>query len=199
MTKETMRATARVFLVLTILSFVMSCGSCAACATGETKYGPEEYYQKPGGGVGYGSLRQPNASDRFFDATFFLGLLMTMVFGSTSMLLKGWSLRPEKVEVPIRTKRLLNLPENPLNPLPGRSDPLFGEAFTIVVDHGSASTSLLQRHLRIGYGRAAAILDAMVREGYIGEMDGSTRAHAILTKAYEDLQDISEGALGDEQ
>ena len=46
--------------------------------------------------------------------------------------------------------------------------------------------------------RAAAILDAMVREGYIGEMDGSTRARAILSKAYEDLQDIAEGALGDQ-
>jgi S-DNA-T family DNA segregation ATPase FtsK/SpoIIIE len=76
--------------------------------------------------------------------------------------------------------------------LPGRRDPLFNDALRSVVQAKRASTSLLQRHLRIGYGRAAAILDAMVREGYIGEMDGSTRARAILTKAYEDLQDIEE-------
>ena len=76
--------------------------------------------------------------------------------------------------------------------LPGRRDPLFNDALACVVQAKRASTSLLQRHLRIGYGRAAAILDAMVREGYIGEMDGSTRARAILSKAYEDLQDISE-------
>jgi len=76
--------------------------------------------------------------------------------------------------------------------LPGRKDPLFNDALRCVVQAKRASTSLLQRHLRIGYGRAAAILDAMVREGYIGEMDGSTRARAILQKAYEDLQDISE-------
>ena len=82
--------------------------------------------------------------------------------------------------------------------LPGRRDPLFNDALRCVVQAKRASTSLLQRHLRIGYGRAAAILDAMVREGYIGEMDGSTRARAILSKAYEDLQDIGEGALGDE-
>ncbi len=82
--------------------------------------------------------------------------------------------------------------------LPGRRDPLFQDALKCVVQAKRASTSLLQRHLRIGYGRAAAILDAMVREGYIGEMDGSTRARAILTKAYEDLQDIEEGALGDD-
>ncbi len=82
--------------------------------------------------------------------------------------------------------------------LPGRKDPLFHDALKSVVQAKRASTSLLQRHLRIGYGRAAAILDAMVREGYIGEMDGSSRARPILSKAYEDLQDIAEGALGDE-
>ncbi len=82
--------------------------------------------------------------------------------------------------------------------LPGRRDPLFMDALKCVVQAKRGSTSLLQRHLRIGYGRAAAILDAMVREGYIGEMDGSTRARPVLPKAYEDLQDVEEGALGDE-
>ncbi len=82
--------------------------------------------------------------------------------------------------------------------LPGRRDPLFMDALKCVVQAKRGSTSLLQRHLRIGYGRAAAILDAMVREGYIGEMDGSTRARPVLQRAYDDLQDIGEGALGDE-
>jgi len=76
--------------------------------------------------------------------------------------------------------------------LPGRRDPLFNDALRCVVQAKRGSTSLLQRHLRIGYGRAAAILDAMVREGYIGEMDGSTRARPVLQKAYEDVQDIAE-------
>jgi S-DNA-T family DNA segregation ATPase FtsK/SpoIIIE len=76
--------------------------------------------------------------------------------------------------------------------LPGKRDPLFWDAVKSVVHAKRASTSLLQRHLRIGYGRAAAILDAMVREGYIGDMDGSTRARPVLAKAYEDLQDVVE-------
>jgi S-DNA-T family DNA segregation ATPase FtsK/SpoIIIE len=76
--------------------------------------------------------------------------------------------------------------------LPGKKDPLFWDAVKSVISAKRASTSLLQRHLRIGYGRAAAILDAMVREGYIGEMDGSSRARPILQKAYDDLQDIEE-------
>lgn len=80
--------------------------------------------------------------------------------------------------------------------LPGRRDPLFRDALRTVVSFKRGSTSLLQRHLRIGYGRAAAILDAMVREGYIGEMDGSTRARPVLQKAYDDIQDFEE--MGDE-
>ena len=76
--------------------------------------------------------------------------------------------------------------------LPGRKDPLFWDALKCVVHAKRGSTSLLQRHLRIGYGRAAAILDAMVREGYIGDMDGSTRARPVLQKAYEDLADVQE-------
>jgi DNA segregation ATPase FtsK/SpoIIIE-like protein len=70
--------------------------------------------------------------------------------------------------------------------------PLFFEALKCVVNAKRGSTSLLQRHLRIGYGRAAAILDAMVKEGYIGDMDGSSRARPVLQKAYDDLQDLAE-------
>ena len=80
--------------------------------------------------------------------------------------------------------------------LPGRRDPLFWDALKCVVNAKRGSTSLLQRHLRIGYGRAAAILDAMVKEGYIGDMDGSTRARPVLQKAYDDLQDLAEMGEG---
>jgi S-DNA-T family DNA segregation ATPase FtsK/SpoIIIE len=72
--------------------------------------------------------------------------------------------------------------------LPGKKDPLFMDALRSVVSAKRASTSGLQRHLRIGYGRAAAILDAMVKEGLIGEMDSGTRARPILEKGYEYLE-----------
>ncbi len=77
--------------------------------------------------------------------------------------------------------------------LPGKKDVLFVDALRTVAQSKRASTSLLQRHLRIGYGRAAAILDAMVHEGYIGDVDGSSRARPILQKAYDDLQEAEEG------
>jgi DNA segregation ATPase FtsK/SpoIIIE, S-DNA-T family len=50
-----------------------------------------------------------------------------------------------------------------------------------VVQSGKASTSLLQRHLRIGYGRAASIIDMMYREGIVGPEDGS-KPRQVLVK-----------------
>jgi DNA segregation ATPase FtsK/SpoIIIE, S-DNA-T family len=55
----------------------------------------------------------------------------------------------------------------------GPEDPLYQEAVRVVCEMGKASTSTLQRRLRLGYGRAARILDMMQRDGIIGPPDGS--------------------------
>jgi S-DNA-T family DNA segregation ATPase FtsK/SpoIIIE len=55
----------------------------------------------------------------------------------------------------------------------GEQDPVYEEAVRVVVEMGKASTSTLQRRLRLGYGRAARILDMMQRDGIIGPPDGS--------------------------
>jgi DNA segregation ATPase FtsK/SpoIIIE, S-DNA-T family len=52
------------------------------------------------------------------------------------------------------------------------NDPLFNDAVRLVVEFGKASTSLLQRRLRIGYGRAAHLIDLMERDGIVGAADG---------------------------
>jgi S-DNA-T family DNA segregation ATPase FtsK/SpoIIIE len=52
-------------------------------------------------------------------------------------------------------------------------DPIYQEAVRVVCEMGKASTSTLQRRLRLGYGRAARILDMMQRDGIIGPPDGS--------------------------
>src|SRR6266576_745727 len=54
----------------------------------------------------------------------------------------------------------------------GDNDPLFNDAVRLVVEFGKASTSLLQRRLRIGYGRAAHLIDLMERDGIVGAADG---------------------------
>jgi S-DNA-T family DNA segregation ATPase FtsK/SpoIIIE len=52
------------------------------------------------------------------------------------------------------------------------NDPLYHDAVRLVVEFGKASTSLLQRRLRIGYGRAAHLIDLMERDGIVGAADG---------------------------
>jgi len=52
------------------------------------------------------------------------------------------------------------------------NDELFNDAVRIVLEYGKASTSLLQRRLRIGYGRAAHLIDLMERDGIVGAADG---------------------------
>ncbi len=79
----------------------------------------------------------------------------------------------------------------------GEHDELFEEALRICVEMKRASTSVLQRRLRIGYGRAAAILDIMEREGLIGQADGS-RPRPVLGRAYEMVAQWDEGG-GEEE
>jgi S-DNA-T family DNA segregation ATPase FtsK/SpoIIIE len=65
--------------------------------------------------------------------------------------------------------------------LEGAEDPMYQEAVRVVCEMGKASTSTLQRRLRLGYGRAARILDMMQRDGIIGPPDGS-RPREVLKK-----------------
>ena len=53
------------------------------------------------------------------------------------------------------------------------NDELFDDAVRLVFEFGKASTSLLQRRLRIGYGRAAHLIDMMERDGLVGQAEGS--------------------------
>jgi S-DNA-T family DNA segregation ATPase FtsK/SpoIIIE len=51
-------------------------------------------------------------------------------------------------------------------------DPFYDRAVELVVEKGQASTSMIQRTFRIGYNRAARIIEMMEREGVVGKMDG---------------------------
>ena len=67
------------------------------------------------------------------------------------------------------------------------SDVLLPEAIQLVVDEGQASISLLQRRLKIGYTRAARIVDEMEARGIIGGYEGSKPRKVLITA--EDLVD----------
>lgn len=60
-------------------------------------------------------------------------------------------------------------------------DDMWRDALTIVVEAGKASTSMLQRRLRIGYGRAARIIESMEEQGIIGQADGSRPREVLIT------------------
>jgi S-DNA-T family DNA segregation ATPase FtsK/SpoIIIE len=69
-------------------------------------------------------------------------------------------------------------------------DPMYEEALRVVLEMGKASTSTLQRRLRLGYGRAARILDMMHRDGIIGPPDGSKPREVL--KRPEWLQEVAD-------
>ena len=61
-------------------------------------------------------------------------------------------------------------------------DPMLSEAIKVVVENGQASTSLLQRRLKLGYARAARIVDEMEQRGVIGPYEGSKPRKVLITK-----------------
>ncbi|MDM5198924.1 DNA translocase FtsK [Fictibacillus enclensis] len=67
-------------------------------------------------------------------------------------------------------------------------DDLFPEAVKLVVDMQTASVSMLQRRFRIGYSRAARLVDAMEAKGVIGPYEGSKPREVLLTSLPEQNQ-----------
>ncbi len=66
-------------------------------------------------------------------------------------------------------------------------DDMYQDALRVVIESRKASTSLLQRRLRIGYARAARIIEEMEEQGVIGPADGS-RPREVLISSMDDLQ-----------
>ena len=75
-------------------------------------------------------------------------------------------------------------------------DELFNEAVEVVVKAGKASTSLLQRRLRVGYARAARLIEALEEQGVIGPADGSRPREVLKAGLDDELDDLP--ADGDE-
>lgn len=78
------------------------------------------------------------------------------------------------------------------------TDPLLQEAIEMVVAAKQASVSMLQRRFRIGYNRAARIVDMMEARGIVGPSEGSKSRQVLMTEAelqglQEDTEDLQEG------
>src|SRR3712207_9421372 len=61
---------------------------------------------------------------------------------------------------------------------------LFRSAIATVVQMGTASTSMLQRRLRVGYTRAGRLIDMMERRGVISGYEGSKARQVLITEGY---------------
>lgn len=77
-------------------------------------------------------------------------------------------------------------------------DDMFRDAVRVVVDSGKASASLLQRRLRVGYARAARLMEEMEEQGIIGPADGA-RPRDVLVTSFDDVFGGAPGDIDDEE
>ncbi len=78
----------------------------------------------------------------------------------------------------------------------GGTDDMFKDAVRVVVDSGKASASLLQRRLRVGYARAARLMEEMEEQGIIGPADGA-RPRDVLVSSLDEV--FGGGGSGDDE
>ncbi len=86
-------------------------------------------------------------------------------------------------------QEIINNLNQPTNEKEENEDELFFEAVQIVVENKQASVSLLQRRLRVGYARAARLIDSMEARGIVGPYEGSKpRAVLISENEFEEIR-----------
>ena len=80
---------------------------------------------------------------------------------------------------------------------PAERDPLFRQAAEVCIQNQLGSTSLLQRRLKIGYGRAARLIDFMAEDGIVVAYNGSQAREVLLTlEQWETMRGKQPAAAG---
>ncbi len=79
-------------------------------------------------------------------------------------------------------------------PEPSEEDELLPAAVEVILETGQASVSMLQRRLKLGYSRAARLVDQMEERGYVGPFEGSKPRQLLITK--EKWQEMKMGGTG---
>ncbi len=77
-------------------------------------------------------------------------------------------------------------------------DDMYRDAVRVVVDNGKASASLLQRRLRVGYARAARLIETMEEQGIIGPADGA-RPREVLISSFDDVFSSGNASTDDDE
>src|SRR5690606_2152870 len=68
----------------------------------------------------------------------------------------------------------------------GEADPMYDQAVAVVLKHRRASISLVQRHLRIGYNRAARLLEQMEQSGLVSSMQSNGNREILVPGSKEE-------------
>jgi S-DNA-T family DNA segregation ATPase FtsK/SpoIIIE len=79
----------------------------------------------------------------------------------------------------------------------GSGDSKFEEAVKLAIESGKISTSILQRRLGVGYGRAAKLIDLMEEKGYVSQANG-TKPREVLITMNEFLEMKASGGIDEE-
>ncbi|MGI5858422.1 MAG: DNA translocase FtsK, partial [Tepidanaerobacteraceae bacterium] len=88
----------------------------------------------------------------------------------------------KKQKKPTYEKNLSDFNEIELEKKHEDTDELFQEAVSVILDSGQASISMLQRRLRIGYARAARLIDDMEQRGIVGGFEGTKPREILITR-----------------
>ncbi|MDD4570451.1 MAG: DNA translocase FtsK 4TM domain-containing protein [Tepidanaerobacteraceae bacterium] len=92
----------------------------------------------------------------------------------------------KKQKQPAYEKNLSDFKEKQPDKKHEDTDELFQEAVSVVMDSGQASISMLQRRLRIGYTRAARLIDDMEERGFVGGYEGTKPREILITREHFD-------------
>jgi len=93
----------------------------------------------------------------------------------------------KKQKTPEYDKTILQAPPKEENESDEKEyDERYDDAVALITKTGQASISMIQRHLRIGYNRAARIIEMMEKEGIVGPSDGA-KPREVLVKGYGDI------------
>jgi len=122
------------------------------------------------------------------------GDMLVMDRGTAPERLHGAYISDEEIEAVIEWLRKQGRPNYDMDILkpveePGgdksdgseQNDPLYDEAISVVADAKTASISMVQRRLRIGYNRAARLIEQMEAEGIVGPQDGSKGRQVLIS------------------
>ena len=98
----------------------------------------------------------------------------------------------EEIEIETLSENMIEFPteEEEVVLEEGEKDPLFDDCLRLIVRHNKASTSMLQRYLKIGYNRAARIIDQLEEAGHIAKGEGA-KPRKVLARL-EDIVGIEE-------